>query len=383
VAVRDPTQRVPSIVMVGAFPPPVHGMATINAVVRDALQNVGVSPLVIDIAAPSLDRSLIRRLGRLPRVLRGLVRLFFKRIPGGCAFYMSVSGGWGQLYELAFVLLARLRMNRVFFHHHTYAYLNRKSVLTTVLLQIAGPSALHIVLSHGMATRLKNLYRVKKVVAVSNAVFFSPETQLSSSSSTGRLATLGFLSNIAPEKGIFEFLDLASAILDAGLPLRAKLAGPFQDEDTEREVRERLSTLPNVEYVGPQYGDAKQAFFLSIDVLVFPTRYVNEAEPLTIHEAMARGVPVIAYSRGAINEIVCPECGNVIDHTGPFVPAALNTIKRWLSDPVAFEATSLAAARRFMELRRENMARWQDVIAELLDGAGGPPREREFPPRVL
>ncbi|MGK2925647.1 MAG: hypothetical protein ACSLE2_08490 [Lysobacterales bacterium] len=33
-----------SIVMVGAFPPPVHGMAAVNAAVRDALRQAGVRP---------------------------------------------------------------------------------------------------------------------------------------------------------------------------------------------------------------------------------------------------------------------------------------------------------------------------------------------------
>lgn len=63
------------IVMAGPFPPPVHGMSMVNAAVRDALRQVGVTPTVIDLAAPSLDRSMAARLGRLPRVLRGLGRL--------------------------------------------------------------------------------------------------------------------------------------------------------------------------------------------------------------------------------------------------------------------------------------------------------------------
>ena len=39
---------------------------------------------------------------------------------------------------------------------------------------------------------------------------------------------------------------------------------------------------------------------MNIDLLIFPTRYTNETEGIINHEAMSRGVPVIAYGRGAI-----------------------------------------------------------------------------------
>jgi glycosyltransferase involved in cell wall biosynthesis len=365
------TNSVCKVVMVGAFPLPMHGMAAVNEAVRNRVCELGVRPVVIDLAAADLDRSLGARLGRLPRVLVGLVRLASLGGVRRGAHYMSVSGGWGQLYELAFVALARLRQNRVFLHHHSYAYLNRRSVLTAALLRLAGSKALHIALSPRMAACLKRLYRVERVVAVSNAVFLADEVLSFSSPARRQLGTLGFLSNIAPEKGVFEFLDLAAAVLEEGLPVQAKLAGGFQDADTERRVLERLSSLPNVEYVGPQYGEEKEEFFSSIDVLVLPTRYVNEAEPLVVHEAMARGVAVIAYDRGAISEIVCGECGKVIDQSSVFVPEALAVIKRWASDPGAIERVSLASKRRFADLHTENARRWQGVLGELLQGGDG------------
>jgi len=253
--------------MVGAFPPPVHGMAAVNAAVRDALQQAGVTPMVIDVAAPSLDRSLAARLGRLPRVLRGLGRLAGKRGLGHATLYMSVSGGLGQVYELAFLLLARLRGMRVFLHHHCFAYLDRPSLLTRALLRAAGDDAVHIVLSAGMAERLQLGYGAIRVVPVSNAVYFvAADTP---TVAQRRLATIGFLGNITAEKGIFEFLDLMTAAGNSGLPLHARMAGPFQDIATEQAVRERLGSLPQVEYVGPQYGAAKDAFYASIDALIF------------------------------------------------------------------------------------------------------------------
>jgi len=45
-------------------------MAVVNAAVRDALRQAGMTATVIDIAAPSLDRSIAARRGRLLRGLR-------------------------------------------------------------------------------------------------------------------------------------------------------------------------------------------------------------------------------------------------------------------------------------------------------------------------
>ncbi|MEW6169459.1 MAG: glycosyltransferase family 4 protein [Pseudomonadota bacterium] len=358
------------VVMAGAFPPPVHGMAAVNAAVRDVLQRAGATPLVIDLAAPSLDRSLAARLGRLPRVLGGLGRLAGRRGLRHATLYMSVSGGLGQAYELAFILLARLRGMRLFLHHHSFAYLDRPGLLTRALVRAAGDDAAHVALSGGMAERLQTAYRADRVMPVSNAVFFvmadTPAVVRT------RLETLGFLGNISAEKGAFEFLDLMAAAGKSGLTLRARLAGPFQDAATEKAVRERLASLPQVEYVGPQYGADKDAFYAGIDALIFPTRYVNEAEPVTVHEALSRGIPVIAYGRGCIPEIVGADCGLVIDPAEPFVPAALAKLESWLADPAAFEAASRAAAARFARTYDENEARWQALLAELTGAVAAP-----------
>lgn len=360
--------RLTPIVMVGAFPPPVHGMAAVNAAVRDAVQRAGATPLVIDVAGSGLQRSLMARLGRLPKVLRGLARLVRRRGLRGGALYMSVSGGLGQLYEIAFLLVARLRSMRVFMHHHSFAYLEKPNELTRALIRAAGDEAVHITQSPGMGERLKGRYGVARTVAVSNAVFFSATEAAGAARKEPK--TLGFLSNIAPEKGVFEFLELMASADRAGLLVCGKLAGPFQDAATERAVRARLATLPRVQYLGPQYGAAKDAFYAGIDILVFPTRYGNETEGIVNHEAMCRGIPVIAFGRGCIPEIVGPDCGLVIDPAVPFVPAALAQLERWVADPGAFQAASKAASARFANTLAENQVRWRVLLAEIVGSDG-------------
>lgn len=365
-----------SVVMVGAFPPPVHGMAAVNAAVRDALRQAGVTATVIDLAPPNLDRSLAARLGRLPRVLRGLGRLARQSALRGETLYMSVSGGLGQVYELAFLLLARLRGMRVFLHHHSFAYLGEPTWLAQVLVTSAGSRAVHVTQSRGMAQRLQVLYGAGHVVPISNAVLYPREA----GAARCRMAVrkLGFLSNLAAEKGVFEFLDLMATAEAAGLPVTGVLAGACQDQNMRDRVEQRLRSQRNLSYVGAVYGADKEQFLDAIDVLVFPTRYRNETEALVNHEAMSRGIPVIAYGRGCIPEIVSADCGLVIDPAEPFVPAALAKLESWLADPAAFQAASQAAAARFVRTYDENAARWRALLEDIVGAhPGGERHQRE------
>lgn len=354
------------VYLAGTFPPPVHGMAAVNAAVRDRLAGAGASVVVIDTAAATLDRGLVSRLRRLPRIARGLARFAFARHVRGSALYFGVSGGFGQVFEIGFVLIARVRRSRIFLHHHSFAYLSTRRRLTGILVRAAGRYATHIALSDGMAERLRSLYGVASSVTVSNAVFFLGSSDSGISEPRGDLCTLGFLGNIAAEKGIFLFLDLVMALQQSGLQLTGRIAGPFQDAATESRLRQRLLELKEVEYVGAKYGVEKADFFDSIDVLVFPTLYVNEAEPLVILEAMQRAVPVIAYGRGCIPERVTPNCGCVIPSETSFVPEALEQIEIWMRFPPMFHKASAGAALHFAALRQASAQRWALLQAQII-----------------
>ena len=353
------------VVMIGAFPPPVNGMATVNAAVYEHLKQAGANPLVIDLAADSLDRSLTVRLCRIPKVFTGLIRLLFDREVRKKRFYMSLSGGNGQGFEILFLLIARVRKMGICLHHHSFSYLIRRSWLTEFLLNVAGPFTTHVTLCPEMASCLRKTYPVvRRVFPVSNAALLSnnaPKPKRYRS----RLQTVGFFGNISAAKGVFDFLNLIEAIMKEKIGVKAKLAGPFQDVETEHEVRRRLAQQGATEYVGPKYGIEKETFLSTIDVLIFPTRYVNEAEPLTIHEAMSCGVPVITIGLGCIPEIVGSESGKVIDPVEPFGPAALMQVKEWVAFPQTFETVSRSAANRFSETVSDNMHRLAGILAEI------------------
>ena len=353
------------VYLVGPLPPPIFGQSIINAAVRSQLTGVGISPIVIDLAASRLGRAWGVRLRRLAKVVSGFLRFLKSRPKAGDSLYMSVSGGFGQIYECLFAAVARLLGLCILLHHHSYAYLDRKSRLLQWLVSIAGRNARHIVLSAGMAARLRDVYPIcSRAITLSNAAFvepFVPATVRTRQS----VETIGFLSNISEEKGVFDFLQVVSRLESAGWKVNAKLAGPFTDGDTEKRVRESLHSVRSVEYVGPKYDDEKSAFFEGLDVLLFPTRYVNEAMPVTILEAMAHGVPVIAFDRGSISDLVAGGCGLVVDKHDDFAEAAVQQLRAWKALPETFQGASNEARLRFNQLREESVSQWTVLRTEL------------------
>ncbi len=357
-----------AIFMVGTFPPPTHGMAAVNAAVCDRLRSKTKDGeiFVVNTSANGLDRSIFARLSRLPSIVKGLAQLMTVRHHRGGALYIGVSGGSGQIYDVLFLLLARFLGMRVFVHHHSFAYLRSRKKLMMLLVRVAGQKAVHVTQCVKMQEELERLYAVRCAEAISNVVFLANPASVYGGQPRASLRSVGFLSNVAVEKGILIFLDLMEEMHKVRLPLRGEIAGPFQDSATEHLVRQRMSKLPNVEYVGPKYKQEKELFLNCIDVLIFPTIYVNETEGLVNLEAMRFAVPVIAYGRGCVPSIVNNNCGCVIPPGEPFLPYAIAQLQHWLNSPDVFRGASDAAARNYRGLQAEHMVRWERLEDKII-----------------
>ncbi|GIW56598.1 MAG: hypothetical protein KatS3mg082_3002 [Nitrospiraceae bacterium] len=217
-----------------------------------------------------------------------------------------------------------------------------------------------------MEQRLRQLYpQVQRVYRVSNLAFMEIPASHEACART-RLLTVGFLSNISASKGIFDFLDLVQAARSNGLPIQAKVAGPFEDEGTARQFKRRCESLEGVEYLGPLYGSDKTDFFRSIDLLLFPTRYRNEAEPLVLYEALLLGAPVIAYGRGAIREVLSDAVGVIIDPASSFVETALPIVRAWFRDPELFKRMSETALSETVEAKREQDRYLRSLLTDIM-----------------
>jgi glycosyltransferase involved in cell wall biosynthesis len=336
----------------GPLPPPVHGFSTVCAMMLDLLK----ARMRVEVfnRAPSPKLKPIGVLQQLVRALNYLATCIGKR---NTALYLALSGGRGQSIDLIYVLISKLFRRPIYIHHHSYAYINAPSRLNRCFFALVRKES-HIVLSPNMGLSLNRVYGLDpaRVRVVSNAAFYRWDDAHQVQSNEGAPLQLGFLSNITFEKGIVEFFDVLTALSRRGIEYRAHIAGPIAPE-ARQGFDELLRSSSHVHYAGPVYGEDKERFYRQLDIFVFPTRYVNEAEPLVIYEAMRRGVHVIACDRGSIAEMLRDGAGVVLPRAAP-VEAAAAHIERLSNDRSALflaKCASMQGAQRILSSSKTSL----------------------------
>jgi glycosyltransferase involved in cell wall biosynthesis len=112
---------------------------------------------------------------------------------------------------------------------------------------------------------------------------------------SGRFAF--FAGRLSPEKGIATLLSAWDRLDDPPLCLKVAGDGPLRDEVMRRADGRR------VEYLGSLSRKEVQSLMRDAAVLIFPSD-CYENFPLSIVEAFAGGVPVVASRIGAMAEII-------------------------------------------------------------------------------
>jgi glycosyltransferase involved in cell wall biosynthesis len=353
--------------VVGPYPPPTHGMAVVTQAMHEALVQAGHRPVAIDIAGFSLARDWPRRALRLPRVVIGLFRMTWHLLTRRSdTLYLAVSGGLGKVYDFGFIVIARIFGARIVLHHHSFAYADRVTSLASATMRMAGGGATHIALCIEHMRRLQASYGVvREILVLSNACVVTDEYD-SPPPLKHEVRRIGFLGNVSYEKGILEFFSTVRRLREERLDVQAIVAGPFQDGDVERAVRAQLRILPYVTYAGPTFGVDKSAFFRQIDALLFPSKYGNEAAPLTVYEALSHGVPVVAWGRGCVTEMLLGRgAGWVIPPERDFIEGAVKNITHLHASPEALRKASAAARESFLRARTQAGSELELVLGRL------------------
>ncbi|MBS8228118.1 glycosyltransferase [Vannielia litorea] len=344
------------IVFCGALPPPVHGMAVVNAAVFEKLRaHVAVK---VDFHRPVFGQKAPALLNKAASVLLGMPGILLGRLPERRVFYSSVDDGLGGLFNIMLVLAARLRKCHVTLHHHSYRYIDQPTWIMKTLVRVAGPKARHVFLCSCMVTAFREKYpHPFDAMVCTNPVPAGPEPLAAPTpkDEPPRALTLGFMSNITFEKGIGLFLELVDACLERGLDVEAIVAGPAMSEEVSAAIDVACKrTGGRLRAIGPVYGADKARFFDQIDCFVFPTRYKSETYPIVLIEALLAGRPVISYDRGCIASFTEFDGAHVIPSGARFVDEALPIVADYAQNPVHLGATKQRARTQGLAVRRRS-----------------------------
>lgn len=294
----------PCVLVVGALPPPVNGMAAVTGLVTDELERIGQLLERINLI-PAVQRGTWLYIpSRFARVVVACVRIIFARAKGGRVLYMPVDGAWGLVFNMLVALVARVCGYKMFLHHHSFAYINTHSKLMALFLRTLSKGTTHIFLCCAMAEKFTSFYQPSWRASVSNSLIVENDFMVSPAESpvaarSGTELVIGHMSNLGTEKGTDVFLDLCETLGLNGV--KFLIAGPCVDKCLAARIRGLTKRPDNsVVWSGPVSGAAKMCFFSSIDLFVFPTRYIHEAQPLVLLEALSFGVPIATVRRGCI-----------------------------------------------------------------------------------
>jgi glycosyltransferase involved in cell wall biosynthesis len=161
-------------------------------------------------------------------------------------------------------------------------------------------------------------------------------------------ATIGFLAEISPRKGLLELIAGFGVFLaqhtDAALRLRvagAPRAGTAAYMEACKALSARNGSAAHIEWLGPVRGVARERFYAGLDLFVCPSRF--ESFGLTVLEALWQGTPVCAGG-----------CLGVLEFLNKAAPVAV--MKSLRDRDVAGALADFAAAPRAADAWRGQIA---------------------------
>lgn len=299
------------IMFVAQTPPPIHGAALINDSILTLLRNrcnVEVQHLNLSASntiAEMQASSLIKAWRAFFRVVKFLLRATLKDVD---LTYVNVSpSGLSSIRDYVFLVVASFRSDRVLAHFH--GNVKSGSIFGSGFFKFLVPKKVeYIYLDKVLAVNALQPHR--KCHFLPN---FAPDEDRLCSLKNNKVPeiTVGFLSNMLPAKGIWEFLDICANALRLGKKFSVLIGGDwtlkFDLSDYRNWLEENSDVADSFEHLGALNSESKVSFFSNINIFIYPSH--NDAFPLVILEAMASRVAVISSNVGAIGSMLGSSSG--------------------------------------------------------------------------
>ena len=355
-----------SVAVVGRFPPPLDGQAVVTATLAGLLDRRGEGPYDVrrfNLSAPEGDvRADISRAARLGHYLSSGRRLrrWLAEAPPGPVLWPAVSPSLlGHLRDLATVLPAcGDRPLYAIVHRGDFHRLFERAATRHTAPRLVRRVSGIVFNSPALAERCAAWVPEAKRPVVPNSI--GPDVAASAEEAAARLADppdgrplrLLYLSGMIPTKGYLVVLDAVAELVRRGVPVEATFAGRWPDAGAERAFHARAEASGAARAVrhlgGVRDRDRVRRLYLAADLLLLPTTYPVEAQPLTIIEALSAGTPVVATPHASIPEMIGDGT------SGLLVPP---------QDPVALADAAEAARPRWAALSRGARARFEAAFA--------------------
>jgi len=359
------------LLFIGPFCPPVTGQTFMTDVIYEKLKNNPVARVVkINIVRGNTDSKLLNTCIRLYRIFKCIYNITkYQNIKYKKA-YLSVDANAGMYITFLLSLICRLFRYEIILHHHSYSHLISRKLPMSMLSKAIKACSVHINICEIMSKRMKELYpHVLNTINLSNAIALPKKSShLTDTYRSNSSFNIGFLGKICNEKGVHEAIQVFTNLFEQGEDVHLILAGPV----ASTEIMNTINGLSDkygrdkVDYLGPVYDLDKENFYNSIDVFLFPTKYLNETQGIVNIEAMSYGVPVVAFGRCCVISDVGKSGGLVVPVNGNFADKASAYIKEMISSRDVYISRRLGAFEQFSKIKQQSDVEYDEFTQLVL-----------------
>jgi glycosyltransferase involved in cell wall biosynthesis len=160
----------------------------------------------------------------------------------------------------------------------------------------------------------------------------------------GNSKVLGSVGRLVPQKDYPLLIDTVAELRRRGYSMHATIVGDGPEKATLLEKRAMTGMESAVDL--PGMTDDVDSWLRQFDIYVVSSK--EEGQPVSLLEAMAVGLPVVATDVGAISETIRDGVEGLIVPAGD-VPALSDAIGRLIEEPDFARACGRAARRRIIE----------------------------------
>lgn len=165
-----------------------------------------------------------------------------------------------------------------------------------------------------------------------------------------------FVGRLVEEKGVGDFLEAISLLVENTPNITAVIVGSGQDREKYEEKSHELGLSEKVSFVGAVNPEDVSVYYKSADIFVGPSKKAYhggvEGQGLAFIEAMLAEIPVVATASGGIvDSVIHEETGLLVDEGSP--EGIATAVLRLFSD----QKLSEKLKKRGKQLAMENFSR--------------------------
>ena len=307
------------IAVVGRFPPPIDGQSTAT---RRLSRLLSAHHQVTDLDIQPREEPVRAATGvtwhRALHFLRLRSNLLarMKESAADCTVWPAISPDlFGHVRDMVSVLPALDRSSPIIavVHRGNFDKLFRSKATGISAKKLVSDVSAFVFLTENLSARCVRWIPKHKHFVIPNAIdeeveFTAEEVQRSQEARRNRAEVIVlFLSNMHRSKGYLELLESAQELMHTNAPVSFRFVGAWQSAEDQSEFRHFVSRhgISNVEHLGPVADRvAIKRLYNDCDIVALPTYYPDEAQPLSLIEAMSAGRPVVATRHAGIPEMI-------------------------------------------------------------------------------